>query len=296
MDIVRNADGTLVVPVKPQRQHDGDESADAPRRWRRRGAEHGDRARDPAPPPRRRRLRRSAGRVGPATESRSCTGGLHGHRPTRGDGHRARRGHLTRSFGSRGRRGCGRPRRERRGVAPCPRRRCPLRRGLRRRGRRDGRRRSAPRPPDDEDHRRGVSNRQVSRPAREASYGTAQPLLASTRPVTGRAAVTALRDTEMLPALPARPRDPAGLHVACAVTLIALGARSFRFRGPPRKRGQRLLPGPGTPSSAANRARSVPKYAMTGIDRSVVLIAGQVSLPDPEGVKLTRVIASDRTR
>ena len=30
MDIVRNADGTLVVPVKPQRQHDGDESADTP--------------------------------------------------------------------------------------------------------------------------------------------------------------------------------------------------------------------------------------------------------------------------
>ena len=28
MDIVRNADGTLVVPVKPERQHDGDESAD----------------------------------------------------------------------------------------------------------------------------------------------------------------------------------------------------------------------------------------------------------------------------
>ena len=30
MDIVRNADGTLVVPVKPERQHDGDESADTP--------------------------------------------------------------------------------------------------------------------------------------------------------------------------------------------------------------------------------------------------------------------------
>jgi hypothetical protein len=28
MDIVRNADGTLVVPVKPERQHDGDETAD----------------------------------------------------------------------------------------------------------------------------------------------------------------------------------------------------------------------------------------------------------------------------
>ena len=28
MDIVRNADGTLVVPVEPERQHDGDESAD----------------------------------------------------------------------------------------------------------------------------------------------------------------------------------------------------------------------------------------------------------------------------
>lgn len=28
MDIVRNADGTLVVPVKPERQHDADESAD----------------------------------------------------------------------------------------------------------------------------------------------------------------------------------------------------------------------------------------------------------------------------
>ncbi len=28
MDIVRNADGTLVVPVNPKRQHDGDESAD----------------------------------------------------------------------------------------------------------------------------------------------------------------------------------------------------------------------------------------------------------------------------
>ena len=28
MDIVRNPDGTLVVPVKPERQHDGDESAD----------------------------------------------------------------------------------------------------------------------------------------------------------------------------------------------------------------------------------------------------------------------------
>lgn len=27
MDIVRNADGTLVVPVEPERQHDGDESA-----------------------------------------------------------------------------------------------------------------------------------------------------------------------------------------------------------------------------------------------------------------------------
>jgi hypothetical protein len=29
MDIVRNADGTLVVPVKPERQHDTEESADA---------------------------------------------------------------------------------------------------------------------------------------------------------------------------------------------------------------------------------------------------------------------------
>ncbi len=28
MDIVRNADGTLVVPVKPERHHDGDDSAD----------------------------------------------------------------------------------------------------------------------------------------------------------------------------------------------------------------------------------------------------------------------------
>lgn len=28
MDIVRNADGTLVVPVEPERQHDGDESVD----------------------------------------------------------------------------------------------------------------------------------------------------------------------------------------------------------------------------------------------------------------------------
>ena len=28
MDIVRNADGTLVVPVEPERQHDGDENAD----------------------------------------------------------------------------------------------------------------------------------------------------------------------------------------------------------------------------------------------------------------------------
>ncbi len=28
MDIVRNADGTLVVPVTPERQHDGDDSAD----------------------------------------------------------------------------------------------------------------------------------------------------------------------------------------------------------------------------------------------------------------------------
>ena len=30
MDIVRNPDGTLVVPVKAQRQHDVDESADTP--------------------------------------------------------------------------------------------------------------------------------------------------------------------------------------------------------------------------------------------------------------------------
>jgi hypothetical protein len=29
MDIVRNADGTLVVPVAPERQHDGDESAES---------------------------------------------------------------------------------------------------------------------------------------------------------------------------------------------------------------------------------------------------------------------------
>ena len=29
MDIVRNPDGTLVVPVKPERRHDTDESADA---------------------------------------------------------------------------------------------------------------------------------------------------------------------------------------------------------------------------------------------------------------------------
>ena len=30
MDIVRNADGTLVVPVKPERQHDAEEGADTP--------------------------------------------------------------------------------------------------------------------------------------------------------------------------------------------------------------------------------------------------------------------------
>ena len=30
MDIVRNADGTLVVPVRQERQHDTDESADTP--------------------------------------------------------------------------------------------------------------------------------------------------------------------------------------------------------------------------------------------------------------------------
>ena len=30
MDIVRNADGTLVVPVRPERQHDAEEAADGP--------------------------------------------------------------------------------------------------------------------------------------------------------------------------------------------------------------------------------------------------------------------------
>ena len=30
MDIVRNADGTLVVPVRPERQHDTEEGADTP--------------------------------------------------------------------------------------------------------------------------------------------------------------------------------------------------------------------------------------------------------------------------
>ena len=30
MDIVRNPDGTLVVPVKPERQHEADDSADTP--------------------------------------------------------------------------------------------------------------------------------------------------------------------------------------------------------------------------------------------------------------------------
>jgi hypothetical protein len=42
MDIVRNADGTLVVPVQPERHHGSDEAADAPT------DPSGDAARDPA--------------------------------------------------------------------------------------------------------------------------------------------------------------------------------------------------------------------------------------------------------
>ena len=90
MDIVRNDDGTLVVPVAPERVHEADDRRDRHRHRGRAGAD------DPRAPPRRGRLRRGAGRVGPPAGPGPRSRGVDRDRAAGGHGARARGGRVRR--------------------------------------------------------------------------------------------------------------------------------------------------------------------------------------------------------